>query len=152
MDDTSDKRKIETRRLSYFRQRFKNRVFSHLVEFFAREAEVSGVTKRDIASKLNRDPAQITRWLSNPSNLTLETISDLLLALNAEPNPPKIVKFSDAARRNYTHPFVESALETCRVERGKGASEYFVYEHSKKFQLSTKNSNEVQNLLTRENM
>ena len=42
------------------------------------------MSRKDIAAKLRKDPAQITRWLSSPTNLTLDTISDLLLACGAE--------------------------------------------------------------------
>lgn len=36
------------------------------------------------AAALEKDPAQITRWLSAPSNFELDTLSDILLALGAE--------------------------------------------------------------------
>lgn len=106
MADTSKTEPKRLRDIHYFRQRFRNRVFGKLVSFFAEEAERSGVTKKEIANILGRDPSQITRWLSQPSNLTLETISDLLLALNAEPEPPEIVRFSDRVAPNYAHPLI----------------------------------------------
>ena len=86
------------REIFYYRKRHKNRVFAALASFFAEEAERTGVSKKDIAARLGRDPASITRWLSNPSNLTLDTISDLLLALDAEAEPPEIVRFENRGR------------------------------------------------------
>ena len=92
------------REISYQRERTKNRVFSQLVEFFASEAVTYGVSKRSIAEQLKKDPAQISRWLAQPSNLTLETLSDLLLSLGAEVDC-RIVKFSEKPRSNYAHPW-----------------------------------------------
>jgi hypothetical protein len=84
----------------------KNRVFSSLVSFVAAESHRTGKTKKDIAAILGRDPSQITRWLAFPSNMTLETISDILLAFDAEPDPLPIVRFSDRKRPNYAHPLI----------------------------------------------
>lgn len=67
----------------YYRQRFKNRVFEAVIRRFAKAAK-AGMTKRDLAAKLGREPAQVTRWLAGPGNWTLDTVSDLLLALGAE--------------------------------------------------------------------
>ena len=52
------------RELFYYRQRSKNRLFEALTSFFAEEAERRGITKRDLAESLKRDPAQITRWFT----------------------------------------------------------------------------------------
>jgi transcriptional regulator with XRE-family HTH domain len=110
MADTSKTEVKRLRDIHYFRQRFRNRVFGRLAAFFAEEAERSGVTRKDIASRLGRDPSQITRWLSQPSNLTIETISDLLLALDAEPEPPEIVRFSERVAPNYAHPLIARVM------------------------------------------
>lgn len=100
----------KTRDISYYRQRYKNRVFGALISFFASEAERVGLTKGDIATRLGKDPAQITRMLSNPSNMTLDSVSDLLLAMEAEAEPPAIVRFADRVEPNYAHPLVAKAL------------------------------------------
>ena len=105
MADTSKTSPLSERDLHYYRQRAKNRIFESLTTFFAQEAERTGVTKRDIAEYLNRDPAQITRWLSSPSNLTIDTISDLLLSLDAEMDHT-ISKFSERVQPNQMHPLI----------------------------------------------
>lgn len=110
MENISRNAPKRARDVFYYRQRYKNRVFARLVSFFAEEAERTGLTKKDIAERLNRDPALITRWLANPGNLTLETISDLLLALDAEPEPPEIVRFEDRLTPNYAHPLIARAI------------------------------------------
>ena len=105
MENTSKISPIPKRDLFYYRQRMKNRVFTELASFFANEAAAHQLTKRLLAYRLQSDPASITRWLSAPSNLTLETISDLLLALDAEMDT-SIVRFSDRATPNYVHPVI----------------------------------------------
>lgn len=116
MAGTTKKEAKELRDIYYFRKRLKNRIFSRLSAFFAEEAERTGITKRDLAARLNRNPSQITRWLSGPSNLTLDTLSDLLLAMDAEAEPPKFVRFADRVPANYgvgsnqAHPLVSTII------------------------------------------
>lgn len=109
MENTSN-RMHSRRGIFYYRKRLKNRIFSQLAAFFAKEAERNNITKKEIASRLDRDPAQITRWLSAPSNLTLETLSDLLYAMDAEAEPPKFVRFADRAKPNFAHPLIADVL------------------------------------------
>jgi hypothetical protein len=100
---TWDKR---PREMFYFRQRLKNRVFNEICAFFEREAVECGMTKKILAERLKREPSQITRWLSSPGNLTLETISDLLFAMEAEPRQFQIQKLSECSKSNFVHPVV----------------------------------------------
>ena len=104
-------RKARPCELAFQRQRLKNRVYAVLAKFFAEEAKAGRTTKKDIADFLGRDPAQITRWLNAPSNMTLETISDLLLAMDAEPGGMTIERFADKPKPNYAHPLVAGLLE-----------------------------------------
>lgn len=83
MANTSRTSRLTEREIFYFRQRYKNRVFQAVAAFFAARAE-GGLTKSELAARLGKDPAQVTRWFSGPGNWTLETVSDLLLAMNAE--------------------------------------------------------------------
>jgi hypothetical protein len=66
--------------LAYFRARQSNRVYESVFKAFV-GAEI---TKADLARRLKKKPEQITRWLSGPGNWTLDTVSDLLLALGSE--------------------------------------------------------------------
>lgn len=98
------------RDVAYYRQRYQNRVFSKLVAFINEESQRDQITKKEMAERLGKDPGQLSRLLSNPSNLTLDTISDLLLALDAEAEPPDIVRFADRNEPNYMHPLMERIL------------------------------------------
>ena len=69
--------KIHAYELGVVRARNKNKLHSFLLEAF----EDSGMTKAELACMLGKQPAQITRWLSGPGNLTLDTVSDLLFAM-----------------------------------------------------------------------
>lgn len=80
----SDSLKIDKREMSFHRRLCLNQVFGELISRFAYLAETFGVRKSDIAQRLGKDAGQINRLFAEPSNLTLETISDLLLALDAE--------------------------------------------------------------------
>jgi hypothetical protein len=70
--------------LFFFRQQNKNRLYEQVIDFFATRAERDGLTKKDIAEILGKDPAQITRLLSGPGNWEQDTTSDLLYAMGGE--------------------------------------------------------------------
>ena len=70
--------------LTYFRRRQQNHVHDAVLSRFAELSRSTGLTRKALAEYLGKNPAQITRWLSGSSNLTLDTISDLLLAMGAE--------------------------------------------------------------------
>jgi hypothetical protein len=113
MENTSKLTNPLSRRIvAYYRRRQQNRVFAELAKFFASEAERGRITRKAIAEKIGKDPGQITRWLAAPSNLELDTISDLLLAMNAELDYC-VVRFADRAKPNYAHPLsIQSAAST----------------------------------------
>ena len=98
------------REISYYRQRYRNRVFSKLVSFITEQAQRDHVSKKDIAERLDKDPGLISRILNQPSNLTLDTISDILLAFDAEAEPPEIVSFKDRRAPNFIHPLMARVL------------------------------------------
>jgi hypothetical protein len=121
MENISKPKPFTERDRAYRRQRYKNRMFGEIAKLFAEEAERNQITKRDLADWLDRDPAQITRWLSAPSNLTLETISDMLLALGAEEDPT-VRRFLEKSIANYMHPLIERAVNAGRESTEGGVS------------------------------
>jgi transcriptional regulator with XRE-family HTH domain len=102
--------------LYYYRRRNQNRLYEIIASFFAEEAERRGITKKDIAEALHRDPSLISRWLNFPSNLTADSISDLLLILGAEMDYV-VSRFSDRPKANEMHPLIAAILHPSpRVE------------------------------------
>ena len=76
--------------LQYFRENFQADLHDKLIDLFL-DASLS---KAEIARRIGRKPEQITRWLSAPSNLEAETISDLSLAMGYMPS----IKFEPVDR------------------------------------------------------
>jgi plasmid maintenance system antidote protein VapI len=68
---------------AYFQQRLRNRIFNFLLKKFA-VAQDEGLSKAKLARRIGKTPDIINRWLGTPSNLTIDTISDLLLGIAAE--------------------------------------------------------------------
>jgi hypothetical protein len=66
------------------------------------ELKKSGLTKAELSKRLGRAPEQITRWLAAPGNLRLDTVSDLLLAMNHE-LVFSVRPIETAVRRNHFH-------------------------------------------------
>jgi hypothetical protein len=117
MENTSSTWNKKPREMFYFRQRFRNRVFNRLAAFFAKEAEERGITKKVIAARLGKDPSQITRWLSGPANLTMDSISDILFAMEAEAEPPEIRRLADQPRPNYIDPLIAEIIGAPRIQK-----------------------------------
>jgi hypothetical protein len=68
---------------AYFQQRLRIRVFNFLLEKFIK-AQSNGLNKALLAKRIGKTPDVVNRWLGQPSNLTIDTISDLLLGIAAE--------------------------------------------------------------------
>ena len=110
MENTLEMHRLSDREIFYFRQRQKNRFYQALVAHFSKLAESEGLSKRDLATLLGKDPSQITRWLSGPGNWTSDTISDLLLAMGAELDFD-IVSLSDSSIGGEVVELADSAID-----------------------------------------
>lgn len=73
--------KIPFASLAYFRARLRMKLHQFLLKEFAH----SGLTRAAMARRLDCEPSQITRWLAAPSNVRLDTLSDLLACMGGEP-------------------------------------------------------------------
>ena len=102
------KKEVSRRDFAYYRRRQQNRVFAAIAAIFAEEAAKGNISKKLAIS--GRDPAQITRWLSEPRNFELDTLSDILLAMGAEMDHP-VVRFKDRPKANFAHPTLAPYLD-----------------------------------------
>ncbi len=89
--------------LSYFRERFRDRLYDLVMEEFLRQNSETGLTRAEVARRIGRRPEQITRWFSAPGNWTLETVSDLLLAVAKSEPDVALMPLEGRAVRNYRY-------------------------------------------------
>lgn len=66
---------------TYFQERLRNRLYDLVIKEFEQYQE-AGHNQVQLANRLGKRSEQISRWLSSPGNLTLDTVSDLLLGLS----------------------------------------------------------------------
>jgi transcriptional regulator with XRE-family HTH domain len=88
----------------YFQGRLRNRLYGELIKLFMQKRN-TGLTRADLARRLGKKPEQVTRWLSGPGNLKIDTLSDLLLAMGHELDI-RLVPIETRASSNHTHDLV----------------------------------------------
>jgi transcriptional regulator with XRE-family HTH domain len=86
----------------YFQERLRNRFFEFLLNKFLEQQKL-GLTKAKLARRIGKTPDVVNRWLSAPSNLTLDTASDLLLGINAEELDMSASSLLGRVPVNYAH-------------------------------------------------
>ena len=90
--------------LAYFRERFRDRLYELVVSEFLKKERAGQLTRAELARRIGRKPQQISRWLGAPGNWTLETVSDLLLAISKAELEFKLWSLEDRAAKNYSGP------------------------------------------------
>lgn len=85
LSDVLNVDRIPIGKLAYFRGRLTNRIHALVLEEFDLLSKADKINKAQLAKRIGREPAQVTRWLGSPGNWTIETFSDLLLAMGYEP-------------------------------------------------------------------
>lgn len=131
MENTLNNKAMRSEDLYFYRQRYKNHVFQTVMALFVKRAKSEGLTKKQLAARLKKDPAQITRWFSGPGNMTLDKVSDLLLAMDAEPTIG-VCDFqeTDTAADNEKFKFSIAAQTTETTHNGRIKTEDFQIAHN----------------------
>jgi transcriptional regulator with XRE-family HTH domain len=88
--------------LALYAERNRFRAYEAVVKAVERAANEHKLNRKRIAQLIGRSPAQVSTWLSSPSNLTLDTISDLLRAVGATMDY-NVVFDKDRAKSNVHH-------------------------------------------------
>jgi hypothetical protein len=84
----------------YFRARNKNRAYDAVIREFLK----SGLSQATLARRLGKRPEIISRLLGAPGNWTLDTVSDLLLAISGSEVKYEISSPFERRKRNYNGP------------------------------------------------
>jgi hypothetical protein len=69
--------------LAYFQERFRGRIHDFILGRFI-NAQKGGLNQAKLGRRIGKKAEVINRWLASPSNLTSDTISDLLIGIAAE--------------------------------------------------------------------
>jgi hypothetical protein len=70
--------KISDYTLGYVTETARDEIFDHIVSACVE----AGVNKATLAKRLGKDPAQITRTLQAPANWTIDTIAEMMFAID----------------------------------------------------------------------
>lgn len=88
---------------AYFRAKVRRKVHGMLLKRFSELSEDDIALRSLLAERLDVHRSQVTRWLASPSNLTIDTLSDLMLAMNREIGIASVGIGVDS-HMNYSHP------------------------------------------------
>lgn len=69
---------------AYFQSEAVGAFYEYVIGKFLEKERAGEITRAQLARRMHKDRASITRLLSRPSNITLATLSDLLLAIGGE--------------------------------------------------------------------
>jgi len=113
-DDT----RIDRGRISYVCSHNRREVFSRVLEEFER----SGIQQKTLAARTGKDESYISRILSAPSNMEIDTLSALIFAMSgglfdlriAHPLEGKQAVPSTSAEQGKIHSFVEREDKSVR--------------------------------------
>jgi len=110
---------------AYFQARLRNRLYHLIIEKFVAAEKINGLTRAELARRIERRPEVITRLLGSPGNWTLETVSDLLLGISAEELMLECRSLLNRSPRNFSAPeWLEGATKSASVSGENSKSHY----------------------------
>lgn len=112
LTDVHSGREIPSSTRAYFQQRLRNRLFNFLTEKFD-ASKKKGLNQAMLARRIGRTPEVINRWLGIPSNLTIDSVSDLLLGLSSE--ELELGSFSPITQKKHNYSHFEDLLSSAKA-------------------------------------
>ena len=116
--------------IGYFDGAVQSEAHEAVLNAFLKMAEEEGITRSFVARRLNKPREQITRWLGGPGNWTLDTLTNLALAIGYRPRI-SLERLSSIRQPNAHHPAISRArkldnqpLEAPPPPRNAGATAY----------------------------
>ena len=109
----------ESKRI-YFQRRLRDRCFDFIIGRFLRE-QANGLTKAKLARRIGKPPEVVNRWLAAPGNLTLDSISDLLLGICAEEPEMDGCSVLNRQPTNYFHLDDQPRVKRVEVKTNSGS-------------------------------
>jgi len=91
---------LSTGAFGYFRARNRNRVYEAVVNEFV----ASGLSQAELARRMGKRPDVVCRLIGAPGNWTLDTVSDLLLAISNGEMSYQVSYPLEQSRRNANEP------------------------------------------------
>jgi hypothetical protein len=76
---------IPVGKMSYFRTQLRYDLHDAVLREFLRQEDKGQINQADLARRIHRKPSQISKLLGAPGNWTINTVSDLLLGMKAQP-------------------------------------------------------------------
>jgi transcriptional regulator with XRE-family HTH domain len=86
---------ISARTRAYYRRRLQNRIHRLILAAFRQQQKETGLNQKQLAERIGKDKSKVNYWLGVPSNLTLETISDLLLGMGVDLDDPSVTSIAN---------------------------------------------------------
>jgi transcriptional regulator with XRE-family HTH domain len=112
LSEIRGKKPISARTKAYYRRRLQNLLHRLILKAFRDEAKKTGLTQKALAKRIGSRPEQVNRWLGMPNNLTLNTISDMLLGIGVDLDAPSVTSIEELVNESaggaITHLLTES--------------------------------------------
>ncbi len=86
---------ISLRTRKYYRRRLQNKFHRLILQAFREQEKKVKLTQKQLADRIDSRPEQVNRWLGIASNLTLSTLSDLLLGIAVDLDDPSVTPISE---------------------------------------------------------
>lgn len=99
LSEIHDDQLIPLQTLQYFRRVLQNRLHELVLQVYIDQQANEGLTQKQLAGRLGKEPAQINRWLHTAGNWEFDTLSDLLLGMKVDLDDPTVTPISDLVRQ-----------------------------------------------------